>query len=118
LEADMKHRLFTAVACGMLIAPGVTLAQDETTLEHLVVEMASTPAEHEAVARHYAARADEARQEMRRHERMARAYTASKTSQPQRMRNHCLALASKYGEIATEFDELAKLHEGEAGEGR
>jgi hypothetical protein len=111
----MKNGLVAALMSAMLVAPGVILAQDETTLEHLVIEMASTPAEHQAVARHYTAKAEEARQEMRRHERMAQAYTGSKTSNPQRMRNHCLELVKKYQEVAAEYDELAKLHEEEAG---
>ena len=104
----MKNGLVAALVSAMLVAPGAILAQEET-LEQLVIEMASTAAEHKAVADYFTARAEEARREVRRHEGMARAYTTSKTPQPQ-MRNHCQQLATKYEEIAAEYDELAKLH--------
>jgi hypothetical protein len=114
----MKSRTVTALIFAVLAAPVTVLAQEEPGLEHLVVEMATTPAQHQAVAHHYAAKAEEARQEMRRHQRMAQAYTASRTSNPQQMRNHCERLAEKYEEIAAEYDELAKLHEEEVARGQ
>lgn len=112
----MKDGVVVALLSAMLAGSGTVLAQteDETGLEHLVIEMATTSAQHHAVAAHYTAKAEEARQEMRRHERMARAYSGSKTAQPQRMRNHCLQLAKNYEQVAGEYDELAKLHEEEA----
>jgi hypothetical protein len=110
----MKSRLIAALMCASwLVAPVIVSAQDDS-LEQLVIEMAHTRAEHTAVARHYMAKAEEARSEMRRHEKMANAYGSSKTTQPQRMRNHCLDLAKKYGEIAADYDDLAKLHQEEA----
>jgi hypothetical protein len=112
----MSTAWVTILLSATLVAPGAILAQeDDVGLEHLVIEMASTRAEHEAVARYYAGKAEEARGEMRRHEQMARSYSTSRSSQPQQMRNHCLKLVEKYGEIAAEYDELAKLHEEEAG---
>jgi hypothetical protein len=110
----MKKAIFAAlIYASLLAAPAAVFAQDDS-LEDLVIEMASTRAQHTAVANYYAAKAEEARQEVRRHEHMADSYGHSKTSQPQQMRNHCLGLAKKYGEIAAEYDELAKLHQNEA----
>lgn len=111
----MKNGLAAALISAMLAVSGTVLAQseDETGLEHLVIEMATTSAQHHAVAKHYTAKAEEARQEMRRHESMARAYGRGRTAKPQ-MRNHCLQLATNYEQIAAEYDELAKLHEQEA----
>ncbi len=89
------------------------MAQDET-LESLVIEMASTATEHAAIARYYLARAEEARQEMRRHEGMARGYAARNTRRPRPNRAHCLRIAENYAEIAEEYEQLAQLHEEES----
>ena len=75
--------------------------------------MATTSAQHHAVADHYTAKAEEARKEMLRHEQMAQAYMLGKTPRPQ-MRDHCLKVAKNQEQIAAEYDELAKLHEQEA----
>ena len=107
----MTSRLIaTAFLSAVLAGPTVALAQNHD-IEHLVIEMASTPAEHQAVAHHYTMKANEARGEARRHEEMARIYAGSRSAQPQRGRQHCESLAAKYEEIATEYDELAKLHD-------
>jgi hypothetical protein len=45
---------------------------------------------------------------------MAQAYTLGRTPRPQ-LRDHCLKIAKSEGDIAAEYDELAKLHEQEAG---
>ena len=108
----MKTQLAAAfLTAAFTLAPAFASAQDETTLDHIVIEMASTPAQHATIARHYLANAQEARQEVRRHERMAQAYNTGKSAPK---RGHCLRLAEKYGEIATEYEQLAKLHEEES----
>lgn len=99
----------TALLSTLLAAPTLSLAQ-EHDIEHLVIEMASTPAEHRSVAQHYTMKAAEAREDAVRHEGMARIYGAQQRAQPQ-ARQHCENLAKKYQEIATEYDALAKFHE-------
>ena len=99
-----------ALLSAMLATPLVALAQ-EHDIEHLVIEMASTPEEHQAVANHYTLKAAEAREEARRHEGMARVYAGSRNAQPQRGRQHCESLATKFEEIAAEYEELAKYHQ-------
>jgi hypothetical protein len=99
----------TLLSALLLSAPGLSLAQGHD-IEHLVIEMASTPEEHRGVARHYTMKAEEAREEARRHEGMARVYAGQRNSQPGG-RQHCENLAKKYEEIATEYVELAKFHE-------
>lgn len=97
------------------MTPGIAVAQDDDTrLEHVLVEMADTPAEHEALARHYTALAAQARQDTRRHEQLASVYTHTRRGASAQMSNHCRRLAEKYGEIAAEYDELAKLHAQQA----
>jgi hypothetical protein len=99
-----------ALLSAFLAAPLTGFAQDHD-IEQLVVEMASTPAEHQAVAHHYTVKAAEAREEARRHEGMARVYAGSRNAQPQRARQHCENLAKKFEEVAAEYDELAKFHQ-------
>ena len=111
----MKSAIVVALTSAMMVASANVVAQseDDTGLEHLVIEMATTSAQHHTVAEHYTAKAEEARKEMRRHEQMAQSYMRGKTPQPQ-MRDHCLKIARSQEQIAAEYDELAKLHEQEA----
>ena len=112
----MKSSVVFALTSALLVGSANAVAQtnDPADLEHLVIEMATTSAQHHAVAGHYTAKAEEARREMRRHEEMARTYMLGKTPRPQ-MRDHCLKIAKSQGDLAAEDDELAKLHEQEAG---
>ena len=98
------------LVAAFLAAPAISQAQQHD-IEHLVVEMANTAQEHQAVAGHYRMRAQEARDEARRHQEMGRVYAARRSSTPQSGRQHCESLAQKYNEIAGEYDELAKLHD-------
>jgi hypothetical protein len=100
----------TAFLTAFLAAPAISQAPQHD-IEHLVVEMASTPQEHQAVAGHYRMRAQEARDEARRHQEMGRIYAARRGTTPQVGRQHCERLAQKYNEIATDFDALAELHD-------
>ena len=111
----MKNVLVSLLFSAMLGASSAAVAQssDEAGLEHLVIEMATTSAQHHAVAAHHTAKAEEARREMRRHESIAQAYMRGKTPHPQ-LRDHCERIAKNYEQIAAEYDELAKLHEQEA----
>ena len=109
----MKSTKIVAALLSTLLVVPVVVAQEHDA-EHLIIEMANTPDEHRAVARHYMIKADEARQQARRHESMGRLYAGQRSAQPQRGRQHCEALAKNYEAIATEFEELAKLHEEQA----
>ena len=113
----MKYGVFSTLLAAALIAPNVTVAQtDGHALEHVLVEMADTPAEHEALSTHYTALAEDARNDARRHEQLASAYTRRKggAGNSQALRAHCQRLAEKYAEIAAEYAELAKQHQQEA----
>lgn len=102
----------TALLSALLAAPTLSLAQDHT-IDHLVIEMASTPEEHRGVAQHYTMKAEEAREDARRHEGMARVYAGQRNARADG-RQHCENLAKKYQEIATEYDALAKFHEDQS----
>ena len=111
----MATKLVAAfLTAALVIAPGFAMAQDET-LESLLIEIASTAAQHAAIARYYVARAEEARREMRSHEGMARAYAEQYPGRLQRTRDHCLRIAENYADIAEEYEQLAQLHKEESG---
>jgi hypothetical protein len=93
-----------------LAAPFVSQAQQHD-IEHLVVEMANTAQEHQAVAQHYRMRAQEARDEAARHTEMGRVYATRRSSTPQQGRQHCDNLAKQFQAIAGEYEGLAKLHD-------
>lgn len=102
-------RILAALLAAALTVPFAAFAQEHDA-EHLVIEMANTPDEHRAVARHYKIKADEAREQARRHESMGRLYAGQRSALPQRGKQHCEALAKNYQAIALEYEELAKLH--------
>ena len=112
----MRSKFGVAVLLGALaLAPSLTVAEEGAhSLEQLVVEMAHTPADHAALAAHYRAKAAAARAEAKRHESMGRVYTGGKFMERARMQNHCKKIAADQNAIAAEYDELAKLHDGEA----
>ena len=75
----MQPRIVLAVvASALLWSPGVGFAEPAPSLERLVVEMADSPAEHAAVAKHFRAKAEDARGEASKHESMGRVYGGGK----------------------------------------
>jgi len=112
----MMKTMTAALIFGVLaLSPGVSLAEEAGhSLEEVVVEMANTPAEHAALARHFRAKAEQARSEAQRHEGMARAYGAGKLTQRQNLKRHCQGLAEKSTAMAVDYEALAKFHEEEA----
>ena len=104
----------TTIALGLLsvfLAAPVLAQAQQHDIEHLVVEMANTPQEHQAVAQHYRMKAQEARDESARHQAMGQLYAARRSSTPQQGRQHCENLAKQFQAVAGEYEELAKLHD-------
>ncbi len=87
---------------------------DGGMLEQVLVESATTPAQHAALARYYKDKGAAAAKEAERHTAMGKAYGGAKVSEVARMREHCEKLASLYGEQAKQFELLAKEHEAMA----
>ncbi len=111
----MHRRIATVLLLGALaFSPGSALAEDSAALlEELVVELAHTPAHHAAIARHYRAKAAEARSEAARHESMGRSYGRGKLG-TRGASVHCKKLSEENSALAAEYEELARLHEAEA----
>jgi hypothetical protein len=103
-------------ALALYLSPGLAAAEEDHTLEHLAIETADTPAEHTALAKHYHAKAADARSEARSHEQMAKVYGMGpvKLSQTAQMQNHCKKISQQFETVATGYEELAKLHEAAA----
>ena len=80
-----------------------------------MVETADSPADHAALAKHYRAKAAEARAEASRHEKMAQSYRLwNKRTGMDPMGSHCKKIAANSASSAAEYDALADLHESEA----
>jgi hypothetical protein len=99
-----------AVALAFTGVP-VLAAGGEHGLEQVLIESASTPAAHKALANHYRAKAAEAREEAERHRAMAKSYGGTKLAVAEAQRKHCTDLAQSLDAQAKLYDELASGHE-------
>lgn len=82
----------------------------DAELERAMVESASTPAQHAALARYYERKAASARQEAENHRAMGKSYAGTKLVDTVAMKQHCEKLAALYTDQAAQYDDLAKLH--------
>jgi hypothetical protein len=104
-----------ALAFALCAAPMAVSAGEDHDLEEMMVETAATPAQHEALAAHFRARAESARREAARHRAMGKAYAGGRMARsPSPPSTHCTKLANMFDEQATEYDALAAAHEAEA----
>ena len=90
------------------LAPSA-LAGDES-LEQVLVESASTPKQHEALANYYSGKAAAARKEAEAHREMGKTYSGVKGSQLAMMKEHFEKLASLYDDTAKQYDMMASMH--------
>ncbi len=114
----MRNRIAVALVLGTLaFSPALASAGEDThSLEQLVIEMADSPADHAALAKHFRAKAAAARAEAARHESMGRVYVGGKLALRSQMQAHCRKLAAQNTALADEYEALAKLHDEEAKE--
>lgn len=80
-------------------------------LEEVLIESASTPAQHQALAKHFKAKAEAARKEAENHRAMAKTYTGTKLTMREAMTKHCADLAASYDAQAKAYDAMAAAHE-------
>lgn len=103
------------VALALALSATPALAAGDHDLEEMAIESASTPAQHQALAAHFKARAEAARKEAARHRAMGKVYSGGRMARsPQPPGTHCTKLADMYDAQATEYDALAAAHEAEA----
>lgn len=112
------QRLATALLFGAALAVAGVASEpsraDDGALVQVLVESASTPKEHAALAGYYERQAAAARKEAAKHRSMGKAYAGGKFFDVQRMKAHCEKLAALYEEQATEFHALAQAHRANA----
>lgn len=109
----MRRTIALLTAGGLLaLAPAGAWAETPATttqhLEHLMVDNADTPEEHQALARYYRMKAADARSLAQEHREMGKRYFAGKLTQRQTMRKHCDRIAELNEELAAQYEELAK----------
>lgn len=117
------RKLGIGALLGLALLGGASLAQEgshtghaskETSIEALLVEFASTPAEHKALAEYYRSKAAEARSTAANHRSMGKHYAGGKLVERQKMKSHCDALARQFEGAAEQYEKLAADHDAEA----
>jgi hypothetical protein len=109
----IAHAAGLALALALSSAPA--WAGHDHDLGQSMIESASTPAQHEALAKHFRARAEAARHEAARHRAMGQSYAGGRMSRsPRPPTTHCTKLAESFDAQAAEYDALAAAHEEEA----
>jgi hypothetical protein len=103
-----------SLALVLLAAPISFAGTADATLEQVLIESASTPAQHQALAQHFHAKAAAARAEAKEHRSMADSYGGTKLVVAAAQRKHCNDLAANLEAQAKLYDELAAAHEAEA----
>jgi hypothetical protein len=109
----MARYVFAALLPLLLSSASAARADGSHSLSLLMLETATTSNEHKLLATHFRSEAERARVAMRRHEWMSGFYGGKQGTWSGR--NHCNRLAKRFGEMAAEYEELAKLHEAAAG---
>ncbi len=107
----MRRLVFLAAALTLLAGPLTSTARaGDDSLEQVLIESASTPKQHAALANYYAAKAADARKNAEYHHAMGKAYSGGKATQLAMMKDHCDKLATLYDDQAKEFDMMASMH--------
>jgi len=110
--------MFRTVALGFAIAvaPMAGIAgADDRGLEQILAETATTPAQHQALAKYYRAKAADAKAEAESHRTMAKNYSAGTSMPLARQRaEHCEKIAKLADGQAAEYEKLAASHETQA----
>lgn len=112
-----------SLAIAMTVAAiGQISPVQETRSEHLskgqlntLISTATTPAEHQRIARYYQAKAQDYLAQAKKHEQMVSAYKANPSLINNKNQastiNHCEYFALTFKDLAVKSQELAQLHE-------
>jgi hypothetical protein len=103
------------VGLALVAAPIAGIAwADDSALEQLMVETATTPAQHKALAKYYHSKAAEAKAEADNHRSMLKSYSGVSVPMGKQQAEHCNKLASLSDSQAAEYEKLAASHEAQA----
>jgi hypothetical protein len=107
--------LFRALILAALVAPLATVAvADDEAVVGALIESASTPAQHQALANYFKTKAVAAKKEAADHRAMAKSYSGQKATVSAAQAEHCNKLATLSDSQAAEYEQLAATHEGAA----
>lgn len=107
----MRRLVQVFIISAAMIGATAAFAQSHS-LEAALIEGASTPQMHQALASHYKAAAADARKAAETHRDMAKRYGTTKSGQNQKP--HCEKLAADYDDMAKNYDALAAGEEAAA----
>jgi len=106
--------LLRVLVLGVVVAAApialVARAADDQAIVDVLIEGASTPAQHQALADYYKAKAADARKEAENHRAMAKTYGSQKATISAAQMDHCNKLASLSDSQAAEWEQLAAAH--------
>ncbi len=109
--------LFRTLMIGLafVLAPiAGSASADDSGLEQILAETATTPAQHQALAKYYRAKAADAKAEAETHRSMMKSYSGVRMSDAKARAEHCNKLASLGDQEAAEYEKLAASHEAQA----
>ena len=111
---SLIRTLMVGLAIAAAPIAGIASADDDSALEQLMVESASTPAQHQALAKYYHSKAAAAKAEADNHRSMMRSYSGTSVPMAKQRAEHCNKLAALSDSEAAEYEKLAASHEAQA----
>ena len=113
----MRRTIATlAAGCLLALAPAAGWAQapgGSDNLLQVMVDSATTPAQHQALARYFRAQAADAKALAETHQSMSRSYSG-KPGELRNMSKHCDQIAKLNQDLATQYETMAKAEEAAA----
>jgi hypothetical protein len=106
-----------AAGCLLALAPAAGWAQAAgggADLLQVMVDSATTPAQHQALARYFRAKAADAKALAEAHQAMSRSYSG-KPGELRNMKSHCDQIVKLNQDLAMQYESLAKAEEAAAG---
>jgi hypothetical protein len=105
-----------ALCLGLTLLPLHARAYDsaDAALEQALIDSASTPKDHLALAKYFHAKAEGERQQATEHKNMAATYGGTKLAIAQAQKEHCQKLVTLHESAAAEYDKMAAAHESMA----
>ena len=109
----MSRVRIAVMSVGLIVAAlaAQVRAGETESLEQILVESASTPAQHEALAKYYRGKAAHEREKAAEHKAMGASYGGTKMTIAQAEKAHCEKLAAMHESAAKEYEEMAAGHE-------
>jgi hypothetical protein len=106
-----------AAGCLLALAPAAEWAQAAGSggadLLQVMVDSATTPAQHQALASYFRAKAADAKALAEAHQAMSRSYSG-KPGELRNMKKHCDEIAKLNQDLAAQYESMAKAEEAAA----